>query len=160
MAALTVGPGQKFATLAEAAAASHDGDTIYVKAGTYLNDFAVINTKVSIIGVGGMAHFVFDGAVPIPNGKAILVTRDDVTLDHLEFSGAAVPDRNGAGIRYEGGALTITNCYFHNNQEGILAGAVPGGSIMIDHSEFAANGAGDGYTHNIYVGRIATLSIT
>jgi Ca2+-binding RTX toxin-like protein len=160
MAALTVGPGQQFATLAGAVAASHDGDTIYVTAGTYLNNFAVITTDIAIIGVGGMARFVFDGSVPIPNGKAILVTNANVTLDHLEFSGAAVPDGNGAGVRYEGGKLTITNCYFHNNQEGILSGAVPGGSITIDHSEFAYNGAGDGYTHNIYVGKIATLSIS
>ena len=121
MSVLTVGSGQQYATLASAIAASHDGDTIYVKAGTYLNDFAIINTKISIIGVGGMAHFVFDGSVPIPNQKAILVTRTDVSLDHIEFSGAAVPDGNGAGIRYEGGNLTITNCYFHNNQDGILA---------------------------------------
>src|SRR5215471_1259075 len=159
MAILTVGPEQQFGTLHVAVAASHDGDTIYVEAGTYLNDFAVINTAISIIGVGGMAHFVFDGTVPIPNQKAILVTRDDVTLDHLEFSGATVPDGNGAGIRYEGGDLVITDCYFHNNQEGILTGAVPGGTITIDHSEFAFNGTGDGYTHNIYVGRIGTLTI-
>ena len=74
MAALTVGPGQQFATLAGAVAASRDGDTIYVEASTYLNDFAVVTTDISIIGVGGMAHFVYDGTVAIPNRKAILVT--------------------------------------------------------------------------------------
>ncbi len=160
MAALTVGPGQQFATLAGAVAASQDGDTIYVEAGTYLNDFAVITTDISIIGVGGMAHFVYDGTVAIPNRKAILVTFADVTLDHLEFSGAAVPDGNGAGVRFDGGSLTITNCYFHNNENGLLASPAPYGKITIDHSEFAFNGTGDGLTHNIYVGRIATFSIT
>ena len=160
MSVLTVGSGQQYATLASAVAASHDGDTIYVAAGTYLNDFAVINTKVSIIAVGGMANFVFDGSVPILNQKAIFVTRTDITLDHIEFSGAAVPDGNGAGIRYEGGKLTINNCYFHNNENGILAAAVAGGTITIDHTEFAANGKGDGYTHNVYVGQIGTLTIS
>ena len=38
--------------------------------------------------------------------------------------------------------------------------AIAGGTITIDHTEFAANGKGDGYTHNIYVGKIGTLQIT
>src|SRR5262249_7161230 len=115
MAILTVGTGEQFATLKDAVAASHDGDTVYVQAGTYVNDFATISTKIKIIGVGGMAHFV---ATQSPsNGKAFLVTQTDVTIDHLEFSGASVGAGNGAGIRYEGGKLTITNSYFHDNQD-------------------------------------------
>src|SRR5262249_47442582 len=139
-------------------AASHNGDRIYVAAGTYLDDFATISTRIKIIGVGGMVHFVADKL--IPNGKAFLVTNTDVTLDHLEFSGAAVTDGNGAGVRYQGGNLTITNCWFHDNQEGLLGNVVAGGTITIDASEFARNGAGDGFTHNIYVNRIASLKIT
>src|SRR5262245_44852232 len=119
MAVLTVGSGQQYATLSAAVAASHDGDTIYVQAGTYANDVASVTNDISIVGVGGMAHFVCDGTIPIPNRKAILVTNAKVTLDHLEFSGAVVPDGNGAGVRFDGGNLTITNCYFHNNQDGL-----------------------------------------
>ena len=43
-----------------------------------------------------------------PNGKAILITDTDVSLDHLEFCGATVRDGNGARIRYQGGKLTLT----------------------------------------------------
>jgi len=160
MPVLTVGSGQQFATLSAALAASQDGDTIYVAAGVYLNDFAIIKTKVDIIGVGGMAHFVHDGSVPIPNGKGIFVTNTDVSFDHIEFSGAKVSDGNGAGIRYQGGNLTLTNCYFHNNQDGILAAASPTGVITIDRSEFGFNGTGDGLTHNLYADKIGTLTIT
>ena len=158
MAVLTAGYGQEYATLGAAVAASHDGDTIYVAAGTYYDDSAIINTKISIVGVGGMAHFV--ATKPIANSKGILVTNTDVTIDHLEFSGATVGSGNGAGIRYEGGKLTIENSYFHDNQEGILAASVAGGAITIDHSEFAHNGTGNGYTHNIYVDHIANLTVT
>ena len=158
MAALTVGPGLQFQTVGAAVAASHDGDTIYVQAGTYVNDGAIINTKISIVGVGGMAHFVGDGM--IGNGKAFFVTNTDVTFDHIEFSGAKVADHNGAGIRYQAGNLTITNCYFHDNEEGILGAASPGGTIKIDNSEFAHNGYGDGQSHNIYIGTIDSLTIT
>ena len=157
MAILTVGPGKQYATIAAAVAASRDGDVLQVQAGTYTNDFATINTKITIQGVGGMAKLV--ATVQPPNGKGILVTNTDVTLDHLELAGAKVPDGNGAGVRYQGGNLVMTDCYVHDNQNGILANPVATGTITIRDSEFARNGAGDGYTHNIYVGRIASLTI-
>ena len=157
MTTLNVGAGQPFSTLATAVAASHDGDVIAVKAGTYTNDFANINTKVTIEGVGGMADFVANGN--IPNGKAILITNTDVTIKNLSFSGATVADGNGAGIRYQGGNLVIEDSLFHDNQNGLLAGTVTNGTITIKDSEFSHNGVGDGRTHNLYVGEIAKLTI-
>jgi hypothetical protein len=157
MSILTVGSGQTFATVAAAVAASHDGDVIQVQAGTYTNDFAEITTKITIEGVGGPVHLL--ATVPPPNGKAILVTDTDVTLSNLEFSGVQVADGNGAGVRYQGGNLVINNCYFHDNQDGLLSGADPSGSITINNSEFAHNGTGDGLTHNLYVGDVGTLTI-
>ena len=158
MATLTVGAGQQYSTIAGAVAASRDGDILQVQDGTYTNDFAQINTKITLQGVGGMVKMVATGA--IPNGKGILIANTDVTIDHFEFSGAQVSDQNGAGIRYQGGNLVVTNSYFHDNQNGILANPVANGTITIDNSEFDHNGAGDGYTHNLYVGEIAKLTIT
>jgi len=157
VAILTVGAGQQFVTIAAAVAASHDGDIVQVQAGTYTNDYATINTKITLQGVGGMVKMVSTGS--IPNGKGILVTNTDLTVDHFEFSGAKVSDLNGAGIRYQGGNLTITNSYFHDNQDGLLANASSTGTITIRNSEFDHNGAGDGYSHNLYVGDIAKLTI-
>jgi hypothetical protein len=157
MSILTVGSGQQFSTISAAVAASQDGDTVQVQAGTYVNDFATVNTKITIEGVGGMVHLL--ATMPPPNGKAILTTNTDVTLDHLELSGAAVADQNGAGVRYQGGSLVMTNCYVHDNQDGILGDSVPAGTISISSSEFSYNGTGDGSTHNIYVGDIASLTI-
>jgi hypothetical protein len=94
-----------------------------------------------------------------PNGKAIFVTNTDITLDRLEFSGTQVPDANGAGIRYQGGHLVITNSSFHDNQNGLLAADAPAGSITIRNTEFSRNGTGDGRTHNLYVGHVGTLTI-
>ena len=158
MSTLTVGSGQQFSTLSSAIAASQDGDVIQVQAGTYTNDFAEITHKVTIQGVGGMVNLVATQSPP--NGKAILTTDTDVTLDHIAFSGATVGDGNGAGVRYQGGNLTINDCYFHDNQDGLLANADPSGSITINNSEFAHNGAGDGQTHNLYVGDVAKLTIS
>jgi hypothetical protein len=157
MTILKVGRGQQFARIADAIAASHDGDTVQIQAGTYLNDFATVNTKITIQGVGGMVHLL--ATVPPPDGKAILTVNASVTMDHLEFSGAAVADANGAGIRYQGGDLTVTNCYFHDNQDGILGGGGATGNVTIRNSEFSHNGAGDGYSHNLYIGDVASLVI-
>lgn len=160
MAVLTVGADKQYSTIASAIAASQDGDTIQVDAGTYINDFAAINTDITLTAVGGMVNMV--ATVPPPNGKAIFVTNGNITINGFSFSGAQVPDQNGAGIRYETGDLVINDCYFHHNENGLLGGgANPGvGSITIDDSEFAHNGSGSGQTHNLYVGNIGTLTIT
>lgn len=45
-------------------------------------------------------------------------------MEWIEFSGATVPDKNGAGIRQEGVPLTVRHCRFHDNENCILAGDV------------------------------------
>lgn len=162
-ATLRVGPGLAYASIAAAVAASHDGDTIAVASGTYTNDFAEIRTKVRLISVGGMVTLNAIGN--IPNQKGILITDTDISIDGFRFIGARVSNSsggNGAGIRYQGGRLTIANCYFSGNQNGILGNSDPVGSISIGTSEFADNGVASGptsgYTHNLYIGRIAQFS--
>jgi hypothetical protein len=161
-ATLTTGPGQQYTTIAAAVAASRDGDIVNVLAGTYVNDFAEIRTKISLLAVGGQVRMQAQGN--IPNGKAILITDTDITITGFMFTGAKVSDTNGgngAGIRYQGGKLVLDNCYFLTNQNGLLGGAVPGGTITVSNSEFAHNGVASGpssgFTHNIYVGAIATF---
>ncbi len=161
---LTVGAGKEYASLAAAIGASRDGDVILVDAGTYTNDFATIKTKITIEGVGGMVDLV--ATVPPPNFKGILTVDNDVTIKNLSFSGCAIPDAeggNGAGIRYEGGQMTLVNDAFIGNQDGILAPPVIAGltnTISIDHCLFSGNGSGTGYTHNLYVGAVASLTAT
>ncbi len=154
---LRVGAGQQFSTIAAAVAASRDGDVILVNAGTYTNDFVHVATKLTIIGVGGMVNMV--ATVPCPDGKGIMTVDNDLTLKNFTFTGATVTDGNGAGIRYEAGNLMLSNDGFYNNQNGILA-AASDGSITIDHSIFSGNGSGTGYTHNLYVGEVASLTVT
>lgn len=159
---LVVGPGRAYATLAAAVAAATSGDTIDVVAGTYTNDFAgYINADVTIQGVGGMVHEVYTTAPP--NEKAPLTVENGLTLKNFEISGVAIPSgegNNGAAIRLEGGNLFVQYCYIHNNQDGILADAVAGATVSIDHTEFAYNGAGDGYSHNLYINAVASLTFT
>lgn len=144
-----VGPGQTYARPSEVAKIAKDGDVVEIAAGVYRGDVAVWRQNhLTLRGVGGRAHLASDGRAA--DGKAIWVIKgQDTTVAHIEFSGATVPDGNGAGIRPEGSGLVIRDCYFHDNENGILGGA---GDIVIERSEFFRNGSGDGRTHNIYIG--------
>jgi hypothetical protein len=114
-----------FATISAAMAASHDGDTIQIQAGTYTNDTAKITTSITLQATGG--RVLMRETVPLANQKGILIVGTQtaaatVRIDGFEFAGASTPyGNNGAGIRYQNGNLTLTNDYFHNNQDGILA---------------------------------------
>ncbi len=160
MSTLTVGSNQQYKTISSAVAASHAGDTIDVQAGTYTNDFLTIGHSLTLQAVGGQVNMVATQAPP--NGKAIIDEGGSgvaVSITGFALSGAAVDDGNGAGIRYEGGKLTLDRVYVHDNQDGLLAASDRSGSIAITNSEFANNGAGDGYTHNIYVNQVGSLTI-
>ena len=151
---LRVGPNRPYGVPSEAAAVAEDGDTVEIDAGVYQGDVAVWRaSRLTLRGVGGRAHLKAQGNGA--EGKAIWVVKgNNVTVEGIEFSGARVPDGNGAGIRPEGRNLTVRDCYFHGNENGILAGDHPRSTIIVEHSVFADNGAGDGTTHNIYVNSI------
>lgn len=155
---LRVGPGRPYLTPSAAAAAATAGDVVRIDAGDYHGDVATWSTSsLTICGDGGRARLFADGRNA--QGKAIWVVGGaDVTIDSIEFHDAKVPDRNGAGIRIEGSSLAIINSGFFDNEDGILGGA--GATITIDRSEFARNGFGDGFSHNLYVGAAESLVVT
>ena len=156
---LRVGSGQPFERPSLAAAAARDGDTIEIDAGVYTGDVAVWRASDLVVrGVGGRVRLHAAGAAA--EGKAIWVVKGrNTTIENVEFVGARVPDGNGAGIRQEGAGLTLRQCRFHDNQEGLLAGGGPDSDVTIERSEFSANGAGDGQSHNIYVGAIRRFTL-
>ena len=160
MSTLTVGNGEQYSTISAAVAASHSGDTVKVDAGTYTNDVLNISHSLTLDAVGGAVKLV--GTAQPANGKGLIDAGGpgvNVAISGFDISGASVPDRNGAGVRYEGGTLTLSNVNIHNNENGILANPDANGSITIANSTFANNGIGDGQTHNIYVGAIGSLTV-
>lgn len=156
-ATLRVGPGRTYTTVRAASQAVADGDSVLIDAGLYSGDVTSwYASNLTILGVGtGRAHL--DAAGVNEGGKGIWVLYgNNYTIENVEFSGATVPDQNGAGIRGDGGGnLFLRNCYFHDNEDGILAGA---DSMVIENSVFDHNGYGDGQSHNMYVwGRSFTI---
>lgn len=157
---IRVGPQQTIRTVAEASRVAKDGDVIEIDAGTYERDVAVFAQRtLTIRGVGGRPVLQAGGASA--EGKAIWVVRGaDIRVENVEFAGTRVAGRNGAGIRLEAGRLTIRDCVFRDNENGILTSNVRTIELAIESSEFADNGAGDGHSHNLYVGAIGRLTVT
>lgn len=160
---LKVGPGETIRTIAEAARQAHDGDTVEIAAGDYRGDVALwLQKRLTIRAVGGPARLFADGR--IMEGKAIWVIRDghfDITGIH--FVGAKVPDRNGAGIRFENGHLIVRDCVFRGNDTGLLTASGERhrtARLEVENSEFAHNGVPDHHAHQLYVGNIELLRVT
>ncbi|MDO8706936.1 MAG: right-handed parallel beta-helix repeat-containing protein [Sulfuricaulis sp.] len=143
-----VGPDKPYKRPSAVAAIARNGDVVEIDAGTYAGDAAVWRQdNLTLRGIGGYAHLRADRQAA--EEKAIWVIKGkNVTVERIEFSGATVSDRNGAGIRMEGSGITIRNCYFHDNENGVLGGR---GEVLIESSEFAHNGFGDGQSHNMYI---------
>ena len=157
-AILQVGPGKAFAAPCAAIAAASPGDTIEIDSSvTYVGDVCAWTTAgLTLRGVGG-ARAHIDAGGQNSQGKGIwVISGANTTVENIEFSGATVPDTNGAGIRAQANNLIVRNCYFHDNEEGILTDAALN-IITIEFSEFAFNGFGDGQSHNVYVGNVGTL---
>jgi parallel beta helix pectate lyase-like protein len=157
-ATLQVGPGKHYATPCAALAIAAAGDTIQIDPVLYGGDVCAFSqNNLTIQGVNGRAHI--DANKKSAQEKGIwVVSGGNILIENIEFSGAISVDRNGAGIRAQGVNLTVRNCYFHDNQDGILESNIARSNIIIEYSEFARNGYGDGGTHNVYIGHAASLT--
>ncbi|MGB3723838.1 MAG: hypothetical protein WA979_13610 [Pacificimonas sp.] len=157
-ATLQVGAGKTYSTISAASAQANDGDVIEIHPGTYRQGAAFYDDNLTIRAAPGAAPgsvVVRGGTV---QGKALFVTKgDNITIDGIRFQDAAVPDRNGAGIRGEGRNLTVLNSQFYNVENGILTGGEGDDNIVtIRGSSFdlirSPGGAGV-LTHAVYIGK-------
>jgi hypothetical protein len=154
---LEVGAGKTYEAPSAAAVVAQDGDTVAISPGTYF-DCASWHASRLTIAATGPDVVITDRACA---GKAAFVIGGDhVVVRGLVFTRIRVPDGNGAGIRAEGGDLTVEDSRFINNQVGILAGG-PGGSLRISGCDFDANGVSlDGRpTHGVIAGTLTLLRI-
>lgn len=157
---LKVGPRQAVKSLAAAARQAKDGTLIEVDAGDYIADVATWHAHdLTLRAVGGRVRLVAAGAHA--QGKGLFVTRGQrMRIEGFDFTGCTVPDRNGAGIRLEAGSLTLVDCGFRDNENGLLTSNDESITLDIVDCDFGAIPLRRGATHNLYVGAIARLSVT
>jgi hypothetical protein len=159
-ATLEVGTGKKYPVPSAAAAVAHDGDRVTIAAGTYTDCAVWTANDLTIEGASSDATVIT--GTPCA-GKALFIAQGNhITIRRLALTGARVPDFNGAGIRAEGGDLTVEHVRFANDEDGILAGALPGRTIIVRDSEFIGDGTCEGSggcAHGVYVGNVALLRV-
>lgn len=152
----------KYETPSAVADIVEDGDTVLIEAGEYYGDVCVWSannlTLKSADAEGAKAILIANGKYA--QGKGIWVLAgNNTTVEGIAFAGAAVPDKNGAGIRLDGSGLTVRYCDFYLNENGVLAGRKdPNSDILIEHCNFDRNGYGDGYSHNVYINQANSLT--
>jgi hypothetical protein len=187
----TVSPGGQYPTVCSAVNVAQNGDTVLIDANhgiPYIappdphhtdgrTDCVVNQNNFTIRGINGRA--ILDaGPDAFAQGtyvqKGILVLNGhDIVVDNLELrnAGALVNPNNSdaSGIRIQdgtnavpsGGNITISRCYIHNNDQGVLSGnSGPGVGqwfstnpfITFVYDDFYDNGDGSGETHNMYIG--------
>ncbi|HVF63866.1 MAG TPA: right-handed parallel beta-helix repeat-containing protein [Casimicrobiaceae bacterium] len=164
-AVLRVGPQHAITRIEEASRVAGDGTLVLLEPGDYVDDVASWpQNNLTIRAHRCCARFIANGRSA--EDKAIFVVKgNDVTIENIEFHGARVPDRNGAGIRHEGpGLLTVRDCRFTGNEMGLLSSNDPKARIVIERSEFDNNRIADTHAghdvgHQIYIGRIASLTL-
>lgn len=158
-ATLSVGPGKAFSTPCQALTKAVAGDVVEIDGSAgYAGDVCAFGAdNLTIRGVNGRPKI--DAAGKNAAGKGIWVVQGKGTvIENVEMFGARVPDLNGAAIRLDGVGLTVRKSYFHDNENGILTNNDGISDILIENTEFSRNGYGDGKSHNLYVGKINSLT--
>jgi len=159
---LRVGATREITSIADAARRVRDGDTVEIDAGSYRGDIAVAvwqQNRLTLRAVGGRVRLLAHGASA--EGKAIWVIRgEQVSVEGFDFEGTRVATRNGAGIRFETGQLTVRDCRFVDNEMGLLTSNDAGAELVVEFSEFAHNLRPDGHNHQLYAGTIGRLAVT
>lgn len=158
---LVAGPGGVPARLQDLLDRARDGDVIELMPGTYAGEVAVIPPKrLTLRGVGERPVFVADGKTA--QGRAIwLVQGGDVRIENVEFRGARSRDAGGAGVRQEGGRLTLARCAFLDNEHGVLTTNAADAELEIQSCVLGqAPRVVGGLSHLLYAGRIARLSVS
>ena len=148
MARLIVGPGGSFRTIVEAVTRASAHDEILLTPAEYFDEVVTINKPLSISGLGGVARL--NARHVLTDTGGVITTRADTRLSKIEIQGAHGLSGNASGIWHESGSLSVTQCIFRWNQNGILAARNPNSRVMVLQSTFAENGGGCGHTHGIY----------
>ncbi len=161
--------GATYSTVKAAYDAAISGDTLEIESGTYTGSegwVVIYKNNLTLRGVGPTRPVLDANGGATANKGILVVYAANLTVENLELANAYIPASvglNAAGIRYQPGSspalLTVRNCYFHHNQNGILGGEGSGTDIVLENCEFYRNGAGDGYSHNMYISTARSFTL-
>jgi hypothetical protein len=148
-------------TLEDAIKRAKDGDVIELMEGSYRGALLIDNRRLTLRGVGNKPALVQGDGKVVATPALWTIRGGAVTLQNIEFRGARAQDGGGAGVRMEGGTLTVLRCRFFDNEHGLLAINDDKAELVIQGSVFGmAPRVQGGLYHLLNVGRIGKLNIT
>jgi hypothetical protein len=155
------GPEGSALTLDDALRQARDGEVIELLPGDYRGGLLIENRRLTLRGVQGAKLAVVKGDGKAGSAKALWTVRGgEVTLQNLSFRGARSSDGAGAGVRHEGGQLTLRGCEFFDNEYGVFSANDERAQLRIESSAFGmAPRVVGSLPHLLNVGRIAKLSV-
>ncbi|MGV6801182.1 MAG: right-handed parallel beta-helix repeat-containing protein [bacterium] len=145
---ITVGPMAPYQDLERAIRAAGPGGIVTISEGRYEAHDLEIRHDITLIGQGDV---IITTNRIVKKGLLIPLAGVSLNIRNITLMGAVSYDHNGAGIRHEGKNLTVTNCRFIKNEDGILATGTDDSTVTILSSTFIDNGYGDGFSHGIYM---------
>ncbi len=158
---LIAGPDGVPLSLARAVAMARDGDTIEVLSGDYRDQPLLIEQRKLVLRGVGKRPVMHGGSQPLAQRALWTVRGGEVLVQNIEFRGARAQDGSGAGLRQEGGVLSVRDCSFFDNEHGILAINDDKARLSIENTQFGlAPRVEGGLPHLLNVGRIARLDVT
>jgi hypothetical protein len=156
-----VNPDVNGQTLQEVVRRAKDGDIIELMEGEFRGNLLIENRQLTLRGMGSKPSVIKGDGKVVPAPALWTVRGGAVTLQNLEFRGARSQDGGGAGVRMEGGRLTVLRCSFFDNEHGLLATNDEAAELIIQGSVFGmAPRVQGGLYHLLNVGRIGKLNIT
>ncbi len=154
--------GRSFARLQEAVDAIGTGmGTIRIAPGTWRD--CAVQTAGDVTYVAAEPGKAVLAGMACEDKAALVLRGRSARVEGVVFADQASSDGNGSGIRLERGNLAVSQAWFRDSQQGILAGNDRTASITIDKSTFTRLGTcaySGGCAHSIYIGDYGALSIT
>lgn len=142
-------------TLNDVVKAATDASTLQLPTGVHIGT-ALVPVACTIRGVSqDLTTVDCTGLTPTFQKGVFVPTTPGTVFEDMTIKGGAVSDNNGAGIRDEvsvvstGCGFAANRVRFTGNQDGVLTF---GGRYIFNDCIFDHNGAGDGQSHNFYIG--------
>ena len=158
-----VGPGEHYATLEDVEDVLEDGDVLEIVPGVYRQciSFYADNLVVRPKGWPNKKEKVRFQDVTCQDKGIFVVESNRIKIEGMEFINAKVPDQNGAGIKFNGKYLEVSDSYFFNNEVGIMTGDDFDSEIVVHNSVFESNGKElPRWGHGLYVNEAKSLKVT
>ena len=147
-----VGPARPYQSLQAVAGLLAGGDTVLVDGDTTYPGGVVFSqpgTTTAPILIRGVR---INGRRPVITGgtNGIAFTTGSTAADHYIFESFEVRDATFRGVYHQAGDLTLRDLVVHHCNNGLMGADNGSGSLLLEYSEFYANGAGTS-AHQVYM---------